>query len=192
MASNPPVAVYDACVLYPFHLRNVLIQCAFDGLVEARWTDDIHDEWIRNLAANTPALPIERLITTRDRMKAVLPDADVADYRPLVAGLELPDPNDRHVLAAAVAGKASVIVTWNLKDFPVKHLLPYGVTSQSPDDFLADLHAAFPDALISSVKRARHNLRKSTPSVEAFVNALQQGGLKTFSDVLRRNIIDLK
>jgi hypothetical protein len=46
MASDPPVAVYDACVLYPFHLRNILIQCAFDGLVEARWTDDIQNEWI--------------------------------------------------------------------------------------------------------------------------------------------------
>ena len=76
MASKPPVAVYDAGVLYPFHLRNVLIQCAFDGLVEARWTDDIHDEWIRNLAANTPPLSSERLIATRDRMKVVLPDAD--------------------------------------------------------------------------------------------------------------------
>lgn len=50
MASNPPIAVYDACVLYPFHLRNILIQCAVDGLVEARWTDDIHDDWTRNLA----------------------------------------------------------------------------------------------------------------------------------------------
>ncbi|MGE8106767.1 PIN domain-containing protein [Allorhizobium sp. NPDC080224] len=191
MASKPPVAVYDACVLYPFHLRNVLIQCAFDGLVEARWTDDIHDEWMRNLAANTPALPIQRLIATRDRMKAVLPEADVTNYRPLVAGLELPDPDDRHVLAAAIAGKASVIVTWNLKDFPAPDLLPYGVISQSPDDFLTDLHAAFPDALISSVKHARLNLRKTTPLVEAFVDALQQSGLKKFSDLLRRNIATL-
>ncbi len=191
MASKPPVAVYDACVLYPFHLRNVLIQCAFDGLVEARWTDDIHDEWMRNLAASTHALPLERLEATRDRMKAVLPEADVANYRLLVADLKLPDPDDRHVLAAAIAGKASVIVTWNLKDFPARHLLPYGVTSQPPDDFLTDLHAAFPDALISSVKRARFNLRKTTPSVEAFVDALWQSGLKKFSDVLRRNIASL-
>jgi hypothetical protein len=58
MASDPPVAVYDACVLYPFQLCNVLIQSSFDGLVAARWTDEIHDEWIRNLAANTHALPI--------------------------------------------------------------------------------------------------------------------------------------
>ncbi|WP_312418648.1 PIN domain-containing protein [Shinella sp.] len=120
MASKPPVAVYDACVLYPFHLRNVLIQCAFDGLVEARWTDDIHDEWIRNLAANTQALPIERLIATRNRMKAVLPDADVSDYHRLIRNLRLPDLDDRHVLAAAIAGKASLIVTWNLRDFPGK------------------------------------------------------------------------
>lgn len=129
---------------------------------------------------------------TRDRMKAVLPEADVTNYRPLVADLKLPDPDDRHVLAAAIAGKASVIVTWNLKDFPARDLRPYGVTSQSPDDFLTDLHAAFPDALISSVKRARHNLRKTAPSVEDFVDALQQGGLKTFSGVLRRNIAGLK
>lgn len=75
MASKPPVAVYDAC--YPFHLRNLLIQCAFDGLVDARWTDDFHAEWIRNLAANAPDTPMSRLETTRDRTSAVLPDADV-------------------------------------------------------------------------------------------------------------------
>ena len=188
MASNPPVAVYDACVLYPFHLRNVLIQCAFDGLVEARWTDEIHDEWIRNLAANTPALPIERLIATRDRIKAVLPDADVTDYRHLIPELRLPDPDDRHVLAAAIAGKASLIVTWNLKDFPTRDLASHGVASQSPDDFLTGLHATFPDALISSIKRARHNLRKTMPSVDAFIDGLQQSGLKTFPALLRQSI----
>lgn len=125
-------------------------------------------------------------------MKAVLPEADVVNYRPLVTDLQLPDPDDRHVLAAAIAGKAPVIVTWNLKDFPVPNLRPYGVISQSPDDFLFELHAAFPDALISSVRRARHNLRKTAPSVESFVEVLEQGGLKKFSAVLRRNITKLK
>ena len=176
----------------PFHLRNILIQCAFDGLVEARWTDDIHDEWMRNLAANTPGLSIERLEATRDRMNAVLPEAVVEDHRPFIADLTLPDPDDRHVLAAAIAGKASVIVTLNVKDFPAKNLLAHGVTSKSPDDFLADLHTAFPEALISSVRSARHNLRKTIPSVEAFVDALDQGGLKKFSGVLRRNMTGLK
>jgi len=57
-------------------------------------------------------------------MKAFLPEADVTNYRPLVAGLKLPDSDDRHVLATAIASKASVIVTWNLKDFPARDLGP--------------------------------------------------------------------
>ncbi|WP_282454766.1 PIN domain-containing protein [Agrobacterium sp. InxBP2] len=137
---------------YPFHLRNILIQCAFDGFVEARWTDDIHDEWMRNLAVNTTGLSIDRLEATRDRMNAVLPEAAVGDHRPLIKDLTLPDPDDRHVLPAAIAGKASVIVTWTLKDSPASNLLVHGVTSKSPDDFLTDLHAAFPEANLQCQK----------------------------------------
>lgn len=187
MASEPPVAVYDACVLYPFHLRNILIQCAFDGLVEARWSDAIHAEWIRNLAANTPSVTIARLEATRDRMKAVLPMADVTGHDALIPGLSLPDPDDRHVLAVAIAAKASVIVTWNLRDFPARALEPHGVSCRSPDDFLTDLHAAFPSALIDSVARARHNLRKTLPSVDDFIAAVERQNLKAFAAVLREN-----
>lgn len=186
MASKRPVAVYDACVLYPFHLRNVLIQCAFDGLVGARWTDDIHAEWMRNLAANSPHRPLSRFETTRELMKAALPDADVADYQALIPGLSLPDPDDRHVLAAAIAGEASIIVTWNLKDFPVSALQPHGIVCISPDDFLIDLYSAHLDALLDSVRRARQNLRRTTPSVGEFVDALERQGLSKFSAILRQ------
>jgi predicted nucleic acid-binding protein len=186
MASKAPVAVYDACVLYPFHLRNVLIQCAFDGLVDTRWTDDIHAEWMRNLAANAPGTPISRYEITRDRMKAALPEADVANYQALIPTLSLPDPDDRHVLAAAIAGKASVIVTWNLKDFPASALKPHGVACVSPDDFLAGLHAAFPDLLIESVNRARQNLRKTLPSIDEFLAALERQGLTAIVGILRQ------
>lgn len=130
---------------------------------------------MRNLAANTPGLSNDRLEATRDRMNAALPEAVVADYRPLIADLTLLNPDDRHVLAAAISAKASVIVTWNLKDFPAGNLLAHGVTSKSPNDFLIDLHGAFPEALISSVRYARLNLRKTIPSVDAFVDALHQG-----------------
>ena len=186
IASKPPVAVYDACVLYPFHLRNLLIQCAFDGLVDARWTDDIHAEWIRNLAANSPAAPISRFEATRERMKAVLPDANVADYKALISRLWLPDPDDRHVLAAAIVGKASLIVTWNLKDFPAAELKPHGIVCISPDDFLLSLNSSLPDPLIASVKRARQNLRRTIPSVDEFIDALERQRLKAFSAILRR------
>ncbi|WP_349254322.1 PIN domain-containing protein [Rhizobium sp. CB3171] len=172
-------------------MRNVLVQCAFDGLIEAHWTDDIHGEWIRNLAANSPETPVSRLEATRDRMKDVLPDADVANYRALVPSLSLPDPDDRHVLAAAVAAKASVIVTWNLKDFPAADLRPYGGTCTSPDDFLAGLYSTFSSALIDSVKSARQNLRKTTPSAEEFIDALDHQGLKKVSAILRQKATQL-
>ncbi|KAB2758409.1 PIN domain-containing protein [Brucella anthropi] len=184
MAFEPPVAVYDACVLYPFHLRNILIQCAFDGLVEARWTDDIHAEWMRNLASNAPDSPFSRLEATRERMKAVLPDADVTGYQRLIPSLSLPDPDDRHVLAAAIVGKASVIVTWNLKDFPASALRQHGIAGVSPDEFLIRLHAAFPDALIESIRRARQNLRRTIPSAEDFQAAMERQGLVGLSAIL--------
>lgn len=192
MASRPPIAVYDACVLYPFHLRNVLIQCAFDGLVAARWTDDIHAEWIRNLAANSPGTPVARFETTRDMMKAVLPDANVANHRSLIPSLSLPDPDDRHVLAAAIAGGAETIVTWNLKDFPAPQIAPHGIAAVSPDAFLSALHRAYPKALLSSIARARENLRRTTPSVTEFVDALECHGLVAFTSILRRHAARLR
>jgi len=187
MASKPPVAVYDACVLYPFHLRNILIQCAFDGLVEARWSDEIHAEWMRNLGTNNPSIDSQRLATTRDRMKAVLPDANVVDYETLIPGLSLPDPDDRHVLAVAIVAKASLIVTWNVKDFPAIATIPYGVICQSPDDFLLSLNTTFQEALIDSVARARHNLRKTVPSVDEFIAGIERQNLLAFAEILRRN-----
>jgi predicted nucleic acid-binding protein len=191
MASEPPVAVYDACVLYPFHLRNVLVQCAFDGLVEARWTDEIHAEWMRNLAGSSPGTTLKRLQATRDLMKAVLPDADVTGYQGLIPSLSLPDSDDRHVLAAAIAGKASLIVTWNLKHFPAAALRQHGVAGISPDDFLVSLHSSYRNVLIASVKRARLNLRKTQPSAYEFINALKAQGLTAFSAILRRRAAQL-
>lgn len=187
MVYKPAAAVYDACVLYPFHLRNILVQCAFDGLVDAHWTDDIHAEWIRNLAASVPDIPLSRLEATRDRMKNVLPDADVTNYQALIPTLSLPDPDDRHVLAAAIIAKASVIVTWNLKDFPAEALQPHKITVLSPDEFLVGLHSASSSMLLASAGRARQNLRKTVPTIEEFIEALDHQGPRAFSAILRRN-----
>ncbi len=192
MASKPPVAVLDACVLYPFHLRNVLLQAAFDGLFDARWTEHIHEEWMRNLIANATGVSRERLEATRDKMMAVLPEANVTDYQALIPNLDLPDPDDRHVLAAAIAGQASFIVTWNVKDFPAANLQSYGIASISPDAFLMSLHASFLDALIDSAARARHNLRKSLPTADEFIDAIARQGLTAFAAILRREVERLR
>ncbi|MBU6298746.1 MAG: PIN domain-containing protein [Alphaproteobacteria bacterium] len=191
MAYKPVVVVYDACVLYPFHLRNLLIQCGVDRLVDVRWTDAIHDEWIRNLAAHASNVPVERLTKTRDLMKQVLPAANVTSYEKYIPQLTLPDLDDCHILAAAIAGSATLIVTWNLADFPTEALVPYHVTALNPDDFLMDLYRMAPDAMIVAVANARKNLRKTAPNVAAFIDALERQKLTHFSVVLRRHSDEL-
>lgn len=104
-------ALYDACVLYPAPLRDLLIRLAMTGLFRAKWTDDIHDEWIRNLLVDRPEIKPEYLKKTRDLMNKHVLDSLVTGYHELIPVLKLPDPDDRHVLAAAIRAKASVIVT---------------------------------------------------------------------------------
>ena len=98
---SPPVVVYDACVLYPAPLRDLLMHLAWARLVHARWTDAIHDEWIRNLLANRPDLSRAQLERTRALMERAVPEASVTGYEHRISALTLPDPDDRHVLAAA-------------------------------------------------------------------------------------------
>lgn len=120
-------------------------------------------------------------------MKAVLPDADVTGYNALISSLSLPDPHDRHVLAVAIAARANVIVTWNLKDFPAEALEPHRIVRQSPDDFLVNLHSVYPAALIDSVARARRNLRKTLPSSDEFIAEVERQKLTTLAEILREN-----
>ncbi len=113
-------AVYDACVLYPAPLRDFLIRLGLSGRFRARWSAQIHDEWKRNLLLNRPDLTAEQLNRTSALMDRAIPDALVTGHEELIAGLTLPDIDDRHVLAAAIRCNASVIVTFNEKDFPAQ------------------------------------------------------------------------
>jgi hypothetical protein len=94
------VVVYDACVLYPSTLRDLLIRIAQTDLVQAKWTDRILDEVFGNIEKNRPDLDPDRLLRTRSLMNAAIADVLVADYEPLIGAVHLPDHDDRHVLAA--------------------------------------------------------------------------------------------
>jgi hypothetical protein len=172
MAFEPPIAVFDACILYPFHVRNIVVQAAVDRVVDARWTDAIHDEWIRNLAANTPAIPIVRLENARRLMNEAVPTAMVQGHEGYIATVNLPDPDDRHVVAAGIAGGASTIVTWNVRHFPLKELKKFGLRRESPDAFLAGLYDQAPDLMIGSLANARRNLAKTRVSASDFIAIL--------------------
>ncbi len=117
------VVIYDACVLHPAPLRDLLIRLARTGLVHARWTDQILDETFRSVLRRRPELE-EPLRRTRDLMNAAVEDALVTGHESLIESFALPDPDDRHVLAAAVPAGAQSIVTFNLKDYPSDKLPP--------------------------------------------------------------------
>lgn len=132
------VVVYDANVLYPSTLRDVLIYVALTDLVQAKWTEEILDEVFRNLKHDRPDLSRARLDRTRRLMGDAVPDAMVSGHMPLIDGLELPDPDDRHVLAAAIRARAQIIVTFDLDDFPEDKLAEWNIEAKHPDDFLID------------------------------------------------------
>lgn len=191
MAFSPSVAIYDACILYPFHLRNIVVQAAVDGLVDARWTDAIHDEWMRNLLANTPGLSAKRLATTKQLMNIALPEATVGGYEKHIQTVKLPNPDDRHVVAAAIEAGASMIVTWNLRDFPVGELRKHGLAQQSPDAFLVGLYGQKPDMLIGSLANSRRNLSRSRVSASGFIGILRDQRLAKLAAQLEKHLDDL-
>jgi predicted nucleic acid-binding protein len=137
------VALLDANVLYSAPLRDLLVQLAFNGLFQARWSADIEVEWKRNLLNARPELA-EQIERTQVIMRRAIPDALVAGYESQILGLTLPDPDDRHVLAAAIAAEANVIVTFNLKDFPREALAPHDIEAPHPDAFIKSLAEVMP------------------------------------------------
>ncbi len=171
------IAVLDACVLYPAPLRDLLLQLSFAGLYRARWTDEIHDEWMAALLARRPDLTREQLGRTRALMNASGLDCLVSGYAHLVAGLQLPDERDRHVLAAAIRCDAAVIVTCNQRDFPAVYLGQFGVDAQHPDEFISDLLAADQENVLRSVRQVRSRLRNPMLSVEEYLDILSRQAL---------------
>ena len=110
-------------------------------------------------------------------MDGHFPDAVVTGYEAIAARLDLPDPGDRHVLAAAIRGQADVIVTGNLRDFPPDRLAPYALVAQHPDTFVADLFEADPDAVLAAVRGHREALRNPPRSASDHLAAFERLGL---------------
>jgi predicted nucleic acid-binding protein len=179
------VAVYDANVLYPSVLRDVLLRVAAAGLVQAKWTEQILDETFRSLQANRPGLDPVKLKRTREAMKGAVRDCLVVGYEPLVDALELPDPDDRHVLAAAIRAKAQVIVTFNLKDFPDTTLAPWDVEAVHPDAFLEAQIDLNPQIVYAALQRIADSCRKPPLTVADFLQSLERSGLVASVAALR-------
>lgn len=153
-------AVLDACVLYPSVLREILIGVAEKGLYTPLWSARILSEWQRAAARLGPegaAIAAGEIATLRSDWR----EAEIVADPDLEPRLWLPDPADAHVLATAIAGRAAVIVTLNLRDFPNRALAPEGVQAQSPDDFLMECwltDASSVETVIASVHARTESL----------------------------------
>ena len=179
------VVVYDANVLYPSTLRDLLIRIAQAGLVQAKWTEQILDEVFTNLRANRPDLDPTKLGRTRQLMNAAARDCLVAGYEPLSASVVLPDPDDRHVLAAAIRARAQVIVTNNLIDFPTHALQAWDIEAKSPDDFVLDQLDLSRDTVYGAVQRIADSWRQPPGTVADVIAALERDGLLQSAAALR-------
>jgi predicted nucleic acid-binding protein len=175
---NRYTALLDANVLYSVAISDALMEVAVTGVYAAKWSKQIDDEWVRNLAQNK-LRPQADFHTRRDLMHDACPDWEVPEdaWRLIEPSLKLPDANDRHVLAAAIAGHADSIVTINIKDFPISVLGPLGITVLHPDEFLLQQLELEPLVVLPAFKVMRARLKTPTYTPEKFVDALERNGL---------------
>ncbi len=181
------VVILDANVLYPFRVRDTLLRFAEAGLFRARWSPTIMDEWTRNLLAKRPDMEpsIRSQIAAMER---AFPESCVSGAEGLIPALELPDANDRHVMATAIRAGAEHIVTENLKDFPDEALAPFGITAVTPDDFLSSTFELYPGEALSTLRAMRRDYRNPPFSPGEFIFELQRKGLPKLASMLKEHI----
>ncbi len=166
-------------MLYPAPLRDLLIEIAAGGLFRARWSNQIHSEWISSLLTKRADLSIAQLQRTRELMDAAIEGAQVYGFEPLIDALSLPDPDDRHVLAAAIHSGSDGIVTYNIRDFPADTVRQYEIEILHPDDFLTQQFGLDAAAVVLAAQRCRARLKY--PPL----------GARDYLDVLRRQSLPL-
>jgi predicted nucleic acid-binding protein len=171
------IVIYDACVLYPAPLRDLLMRLALIDLYQAKWTNDIHREWMTSLLKNRPDLSRDRLEQTQAKMNLHIRDCLIEGYEDLIGNLKLPDPKDRHVLAAAIKANAQTIVTYNLSDFPFETISKYEIEVQHPDEFLRQLLDLAPARFMKAVKETRLSLKRPPKNPDEYLASLSKQSL---------------
>lgn len=178
-------AFLDACVLLPVSLADTLLRAAEAGLYRPAWSPTVVDEVRRAFVRVHPDLPPARIDARLRAADRQFPDASARGYEPLVATVELPDPDDRHVVAAAVVAGADAIVTANLSDFPATALEPFGLHAVSPDDFLLDLLDLAPATMAQIVHDQASATSRPPLDFADVVISLGKAGVAEFAAAVR-------
>lgn len=162
------------------------MQLATANLFRAKWTDQIHDEWISALLKERNDISPDKLKRTRDLMNLAVPDCLVTGYEHIIDTVVLPDKNDRHVVAAAFQARVDAIVTFNLKDFPPTSLDKYNVEAIHPDEFInyqIDLNEA---AVVIAAQKCCARLKKPPVTGDVYLDALEAQSLPKTASALRQ------
>ena len=170
-------------MLYGDLLRNLLLRLAAERVCTVHWSAKVQEAWKRHLVddAGYSAAVIER---TQGRMEAAFPAASVSGYEKLMAELQLPDPDDRHVLAAAIQAEADILVTFNLKDFP-ESALPANLTAQHPDVVLTHLLTTNPEGCRATLNKLMASLKNPPMSLVDIADALERNQMPQSAGLLR-------
>ncbi|HWE62229.1 MAG TPA: PIN domain-containing protein [Chloroflexota bacterium] len=179
---RPQRVVLDANVLYAMPLADTLLTAAAQRLFQLRWSAELLQEVRETMLKHQfPAAAVDRRLHA---MQQAFRNAEVTGYQHLIAQIQLPDPEDRQVVAAAIRAEAGVIVTANLQDFPGAVLAAHAIRVLSPDDFLTALASAFPQLMLALVQRQAAALRRP-PMTFAGLVAILAAHAPRFGAVLR-------
>lgn len=178
-------ALLDACVLHRGFVRGAFLWLSRAQLFRPLWSEEILDEWEESIIKRRADSNREDLAERRQTMTTSFEDAMVGGYAALIDCLTLPDANDRHVLAAAIVGRADAIVTENLKDFPDEALSVYSIEAIHPDTFLVNVIDLDPPRAIAALKEHRSALSRSVPTPEEYIAKFDLDGMRQTRERLR-------
>jgi predicted nucleic acid-binding protein len=182
------VALLDANVLYPVWLRDALLRVAQTEVFQVRWSEEILGEAARNIKADRPDLDPAIIDRSFDDMRQSFDDAMVTGYQALVPVMGN-HSKDRHVLAAAIVGRADLIVTKNLVHFPDRALNPYGIDAQHPDEFLCNQWDLDEEAVAEAIERWQGCLSRPPLTIEQLLERLGRHA-PTFCQLVRNSLLE--
>ncbi len=178
-------ALLDSCILVPSVVADTLLRLAEYGFFRPLWSQRILEEMEYVILKVHPELNHSRIRNRSVAMNATFEDALVAGWQGLVAGLDLPDDNDRHVFAAAIRGGAQSLVAFNLKDFPLTQLETYGIETRHPDEFPLDQFGLFPARALRSLQQQADELYNPASDLTGLLNRLERYGVPQFVDQVK-------
>ena len=168
----------DANVIVSSWTLDVLLSLGDLGMIDHSWSEKILEEYLRAMEG------LKRRDAAEKKMAAAnqaFPSAMVYGVG-LPEGIELPDPDDRHVVAAALVGECDCIVTYNLRDFPQEALDKYGLRAMSPDDLVMELVGKNPVTVLCVIDALIRSKRRPPRTYDQEMEGLRRCGMRGLAD----------